>query len=692
MEVQSECVEPPVAPQCDPQPTGKINKAAFKLFGKRRTGSGMASFFSFRNKGSGNNGNSDNGSSLNGNSSAASVEIVRSKTYDGLTSSNNDADGQRGEGLVSLEAGPVRSLSKSLSFFSLLRRGSFRSSENGGAGLARRGRGLKGFFSSMRWRRKEKTNEGEGEEVEGKREKDGVNADSEKVKDITLTLEPPPHHHQEDCGNAETEPSLETPTTSVTMTPPHCVAMPGPSGEPDSPFPYTPTDSPLRPPIQKAKASISSLTPSLATPPLDRCSTGDPPSEPSVDRLCSLLFTDVTSLKSFDSLTGCGDIIADADEEGPAGNGGSGTSSSSSGGGGGSVAAGAGRVVGITSAMSRCSPSKTPLPSQLMQPMFPVSPSSVPSSLPARARAPPPPQQHPPGSGVVAYMGGGEEMASPVGVDDADMQGLWHMLPSTGDNSPALPRLHQPPSSTPTSTYPPRATSSLASSHLPSAPRSADRKVPQVKTLGLSKIPVVGGAGSRTGKPPLPHTHGRHPTSPGEKEPLSDEGYWDTPTATPTATPDESGLQRNQKIALSRDSCSGDHLYDLYNDPEEEGEDEEQEGRENLNSSPSPSTEYKLSPTSQTTPPSSSSSSSFRSMKGSSSLPRESKIPVSSKQTSPPHSASQSALSSVLEAESSLPKTCAPPPARTRIPVSKVPVRRSGNKPGSTSRGTAHKK
>ncbi|XP_072234292.1 APC membrane recruitment protein 2 [Leuresthes tenuis] len=692
MEVQSEYVEPPVAPQCDPQPTGKINKAAFKLFGKRRTGSGMASFFSFRNKAatnSRNSGNSDNGNSLNGNSSAASVELVRSRTHDGLTS--NDADGQRGEGLPSLEAGPVRSLSKSLSFFSLLRRGSVRSGENGGAGIVRRGRGLKGFFSSMRWRRKEKTNEGEGEEVEGKKERDGDVADSEKVKDITLTLEPPPHHHQEDCENAEegsNRQSADTPTTSVTMTPTHCVAMPGPSGEPDSPFPYTPTDSPVHPPIQKAKASISSLSPSLATPPLDRCSTGDPPSEPSVDRLCSLLFTDVTSLKSFDSLTGCGDIIADADEEGPVGNGGSGTSSSSSGGGGGSVGAGIGKTVGISSMTSCVSPSKSLMPSQMTQPMFSVSQSSAPVSLPARTRAPPPPQQHPAGSGVVAYMGGGEEMASPDGVDDADMQGLWHMLPSTGENSPALPRLHQSSSTTPTSTYPPRT--NPASSHLPSAPRSVDRKAPHVKALGLSKIPTVGGAGSRAAKPPLPHTHGRHPTSPGEKELLSDEGYWDTPSATPTATPDESGLQSKQKIALSRDSCSGDHLYDLYNDPEEDGEDHVRD--EDLNSTPSPSTECKMSPTSQTSPPSSSSSSSFRSVKGSTSLPRESKIPVSTRQTSPPHSVSQSALSSVLEADSPPPKTQAAPPARTRIPVSKVPVRRSGNKPGSTNRGTAHKK
>ncbi|KAM6900756.1 APC membrane recruitment protein 2 [Xenentodon cancila] len=693
MEVQSECVEPPVAPQCDPQPAGKINKAAFKLFGKRRTGSGMASFFSFRNKGttnSGNNGNSDNGNSLNGNSSTASVELVRSKTHDGLTSSNSDADGQRGEGLASLEAGPVRSLSKSLSFFSLLRRGSFRSGENGGVGIVRRGRGLKGFFSSMRWRRKEKTNEGEGEEVEGKKERDGDVADSEKVKDITLTLEPPPHHQQEDREDAEAGPNIPAANSSATnvMTPTHCIAMPGPSAAPDSPFPSTPIDSPLRPPIHKNKVSVSSLTPSLATPPMDRCSTGDPPSEPSVDRLCSLLFTDVTSLKSFDSLTGCGDIIADADEEGPVGNGGSGTSSSSSGGGGGSVGPSIGRVGGIPSATSHGSLSKPSIPSQMTQPMFSVTQSLAPASLPARTRAPPPPQQHPAGSGVVAYMGGGEEMASPEGVDDADMQGLWHMLPSTGDNSPALPRLHQTSSATPTFTYPPRANPS--SSHFPSAPRCADRKAPQVKALGLSKIPVVGGVGSRATKPPLPHTHGRHPTSPGEKEPLSDEGYWDTPSATPTATPDESGLQRNQKIALSRDSCSGDHLYDLYNDLEEEGE---SHGRdEDLTSTPSPSTEYKMSPTSQTSPPSSSSSNSFRSMKGSTSLPRESKIPVSTRQTSPPHSVSQTTLSSVLETESPLSKTQAAPSARTRIPVSKVPVRRSGNKPGSTTRGNSHKK
>uniref|UniRef100_A0A674AHS6 APC membrane recruitment protein 2 n=1 Tax=Salmo trutta TaxID=8032 RepID=A0A674AHS6_SALTR len=432
MEVQSECVEPPPPPPpCDPQPPGKINKAAFKLFGKRR--SGMAGFFSFRNKGVNRNGNS----------------LVRSKTHDGLTSL--EPDGQRGEESGISEAGQVKSLSKSLSFFSLLRRGSVRANEN--TGFGRRGRGLKGFFSSMKWRRKENVTEGEG------------------------------------AQNTE----------------------------------------------------------SAGTSPSNNC---DPPSEPSVDRLCSVLFTDVTSLKSFDSLTGCGDIIADAEEEG-AGNGGGGGES-------------------------------------------------------------------PSGSGVVAYMGGGEEMASPDGVDDADMQGLWHMLPSGGENSPTFLR---------------------SNSHL-APPRGTERKLTQKETK--EEVP------------------------PQQDVPaLRDEGYWDTPSATPTATPDN-GFLRNQRLGLLCDSCSGDALYDLYNEELERSDDEEEE--EDLMSTPSTSA-------------------------CDTSLPRESKIPLSVRQTTPPHSVSQSALSSVhATAPPSDTPTHAPPPARTRIPVSKVPVRRPGNKAGNATQGPAPRK
>uniref|UniRef100_A0A8C7N510 APC membrane recruitment protein 2 n=1 Tax=Oncorhynchus kisutch TaxID=8019 RepID=A0A8C7N510_ONCKI len=520
MEVQSECVEPPPptpsVPPCDPQPPGKINKAALKLFGKRRSSSGM------------------NGNSVNGNSVGAANELVRSKTHDGLTSS--ETDGQRGEESGISEAGQVRSLSKSLSFFSLLRRGSVRANENTGFGS--RGRGLKGFFSSIRWRRKERVMEGEVGVTEGREVREGDVILKEEVKDVTLTLEPQPRSPQEDNGSLEAELNTESARTSpadnATTPLTHSTAMTTNLSE----FPYTPSPSPLHSAFHsRTKTSISSAT---ATPPLDRC---DPTSEPSVDRLCSLLFTDVTSLKSFDSLTGCGDIIAD----------------------------------------------------------------------------------QPSGSGVVAYMGGGEEMASPDGVDDADMQGLWHMLPSGGDNSPALPR---------------------PSSH-PAPPRGTERKPPQVKSLGLSKIPL-----------------------PQQDVPaLRDEGYWDTPSATPTATPDD-GFLRNQRIGLSRDSCSGDALYDLYNEELDRSDEEE----EDLTSTPSLSTDdYKRS--------------------GSTSLPRESKIPLSVRQNTPPHSVSQSALSTVLTATppSDTP-TQAPPPARTRIPVSKVPVRRPRNKPGNATRGPAPRK
>uniref|UniRef100_A0A674AHL0 APC membrane recruitment protein 2 n=1 Tax=Salmo trutta TaxID=8032 RepID=A0A674AHL0_SALTR len=492
MEVQSECVEPPPPPPpCDPQPPGKINKAAFKLFGKRR--SGMAGFFSFRNKGVNRNGNSVNVNSVN-------VNSVNVKS----------------------------SLSKSLSFFSLLRRGSVRANEN--TGFGRRGRGLKGFFSSMKWRRKENVTEGEGAVAEV-REREVIL--TELVKDITLTLEPQPRPPQEDHGSSEAEQNTESagtsPSNNATTPLTQSIALTTNLSE----SLYTPSPSPLRTVLHsKPKTSISSVT---ATPPLDQC---DPPSEPSVDRLCSVLFTDVTSLKSFDSLTGCGDIIADAEEEG-AGNGGGGGES-------------------------------------------------------------------PSGSGVVAYMGGGEEMASPDGVDDADMQGLWHMLPSGGENSPTFLR---------------------SNSHL----KETKEEVPPQQD-----VPA-----------------------------LRDEGYWDTPSATPTATPDN-GFLRNQRLGLLCDSCSGDALYDLYNEELERSDDEEEE--EDLMSTPSTSA-------------------------CDTSLPRESKIPLSVRQTTPPHSVSQSALSSVhATAPPSDTPTHAPPPARTRIPVSKVPVRRPGNKAGNATQGPAPRK
>ncbi|XP_028825373.1 APC membrane recruitment protein 2 [Denticeps clupeoides] len=657
MEVQTECSEPPL---CDPQPSGKINKAAFKLFGKRKSGGGMPSIFSVRNKGEG-----------GGKSAGKMVDLVRSKTHDGLmaeTTKASELEGHKKEESASsdqlhsaaLETGSVpqtrSSISKSLSFFTLLRRSSTRAVE-GSATLGRRGRGLKGLFSSMRWRRKEKAGQEDiGEVQQEVKEGDlmlGSRSSSVEIKDdVTLILEPQLHPTEDisgssaatsDCGSGDA-PTQDPQQETLPSLQQACSQESSQASKLRAPHTGSPTVKHCSP----ARLTASSAPDSIVTPPLDR-SAADPPSEPSVDRLCSM-FTDVTSLKSFDSLTGCGDIIADVEEDAGNGNGISVTSSgtgSSNGGGGGGVR----RVSGVGGVTERCSPAKPPLATQVTCIGAPPAAAYIP--LHQRVRpTPPKPQQ---GSGVVAYMGGGEEMASPEGVDDADMQGLWHMLPQKGEDSPALPR----------------ADPVLHHAH----PR-VEKRTPPVKGLGLSKIPVSGS--SRAGKP-----HSAHPSPPPfdkdpQDAPPSDEGYWDSPT--PGPEDEESGFLRRDG-GLTRDSCSGDALYDLY-DPDSPGAIASDD--EDMSSPSPPSGNVKHSPPSQAQ--SSSSSSSFRSMKGSTSLPRDSKIPVSVRHVPPTHSSSQGALSSGVSPTSSKPPATVDGPPRTRIPVSKVPVRRSGNKAASAAR------
>lgn len=646
MEVQTDCIE---SPPCEPQPSGKINKAAFKLFGKRRSGSGMPSIFSVKNKGEG-------GSKTSG------KELVRSKTHDGLTTDvPSEVEGHKTEESGSSEllnsapaelvsVAPMHSaITKSFSFFSLLRRNSTRVGD-GAATLGHRSRGLKGLFSSMRWRRKPPPRDDSSEIHEVAKEvKEGdiilpssSNSMDTLKENVTLTLEPSAQVLEERPAEDNSGTWIKTSLEELQSSSGECEKSSSPpveevSEESPAPSPLrVKTGGPLRA-KHSSPACLISIPPSAMTPPLEH-SLVDPPSEPSVDRFCSM-FTDVTSLKSFDSLTGCGDIIADQEED--SGNGGSATSSgtgSSSGGCGGR------RVIGTVT--ERCSPAKPPLPPQV------TNLTSISPYVASHQRECPPPKK-PQGSGIVAYMGGGEEMASPEGVDDADMQGLWHMLPQKGEDSPALPR-----------SDPMLLHSSIRQ----------EKKPLQVKSLGLTKIPISGI--NKTGK-----QHSARPSPPPiDKElqdaPPSDEGYWDSPT--PGPEDEDSGFPRRD--GLLRDSCSGDALYDLYDldSPGAAGSDNDDM------SSPTPSTcDLKMSPSSQK--PSSSSSSSFRSIKGSTSLPRDSKIPISVKQTTPSHSSSQGALSSSTSPTSGNPPTKTNAPARTRIPVSKVPVRRSGSKNVNTT-------
>uniref|UniRef100_A0A4W3I133 APC membrane recruitment protein 2 n=1 Tax=Callorhinchus milii TaxID=7868 RepID=A0A4W3I133_CALMI len=161
MDLHCDCNDTPASEQ----PSGKINKTAFKLFGKRKSGSTIPSIFGVKNKGDG--------------KGSAKMGLVRSKTHDGIADMGLEAGNTEGSlsnyhletdsGLkivssVSFASGGCGTVAKSHSFFSLLRKNS--KLENGkreanseqvrDKSCNRQKKGLKGLFSSMRWHKKEK--------------------------------------------------------------------------------------------------------------------------------------------------------------------------------------------------------------------------------------------------------------------------------------------------------------------------------------------------------------------------------------------------------------------------------------------------------------------------------------------------------------------------------------------------------
>ncbi|XP_023652231.1 APC membrane recruitment protein 2 [Paramormyrops kingsleyae] len=548
MDVQNQSSE---ALSCEPAAPGRINRAAFKLFGQRRAGAALG----------------------------------RSRTHDGLGERDKEDGGEPVGGARRLSrphaatAAARHAVTKSLSFFSLLRR-----SGRGGASEPRPSRqrtGLRGLLGSMRWPRRHKEAQGAPRQEHGP---------LEPARDaVVLSLEP----------------------QAMAPDPPMDAAQDLNGHLPDS-LGAEPSPSSIRTPLAAPTVMV--------TPPGRSGGTGHPPSEHSVDRLCCL-FTDVTSLKSFDSLTGCGDIIADAEDEGADSQSSSGTGSSSGAGPGGEAPA-----EEDTSPARDCMP--TVVPSVISPPVLEDPPT------PLKAQG-----------GVEAYMGGGEEMASPEQVDEADMQDLWHMLPRQGAPPPLA--------------------------------MQSEKKPPPVRALGLSKIPISGRVGAWSLRQTTPDEGRGKDLAAQEAPPNSDEGYWDSPTPGPDE--DDEGGEEESASPLLRDSCSGDALYDLYVDPEPSpglgASDEEVTKLSKLTKPPQVG-------------PSPEAASSFRSLKGSTSLPRDSRIPISAKQVAPSHSASQGALLPGPP-DAPQPKTELP---RTKIPVSKVPVRRISNKPTSTRLHDTHRK
>ncbi|XP_039110687.1 APC membrane recruitment protein 2 [Hyaena hyaena] len=203
------------------QPSGKINKAAFKLFKKRKSGGTMPSIFGVKHKGDG------KGSGPTG--------MVRSRTHDGLAEvlvleggkkEEPRGGGGGGGGGVRPSPGAPRAggsaapsaVAKSHSFFSLLKKNG-RPEGGGGGGRGepadaskaggKQKRGLKGLFSSMRWHRKDKR-----AKAEAKGERAGAPGGRVPPGSLTASLEcvkeetaAPARQPEQPSGDAPPEPA-----------------------------------------------------------------------------------------------------------------------------------------------------------------------------------------------------------------------------------------------------------------------------------------------------------------------------------------------------------------------------------------------------------------------------------------------------------------------------------------------------
>ncbi|XP_069664234.1 APC membrane recruitment protein 2 isoform X1 [Haliaeetus albicilla] len=626
MDSHCDCAEPPAAEQ----PSGRINKTAFKLFKRRKSGGTMPSIFGVRSKGGEGKG-------------ASKAGMVRSRTHDGLAdavleSSKKEEPGGGGGGgggepqskeaqgrpAGSLGVSAGSSVAKSHSFFSLLRKNG--RPENGKAESAdqraggRQKKGLKGIFSSMRWHKKDKYGKeerGETSEIRSGLIMPGsLTASLECIKEETpkplsetpngagdAGLEAPREKRggeahamaeEPEAGRGEPRdsgpPPGEDPTPAAAAAAAAAPAASASAGRRPEELCRERPDPGAREVGTAKDAAITGDIPITTIPLVEpHCDSGqetaaapdpssvDPPSEQSIDRIC-LMFADVTSLKSFDSLTGCGDIIADHEED---------------------VGSGSGGCEKSTPGAGKLGASK----------------------------------KHPT---MVAYQGGGEEMASPDQVDDTYLQEFWDMLSQTEETQT------EGGGGGGGGTKKPEG---LKENRGIEGPQNRVA----VKRGGLHQIPV--------------HLNHKEEQKGREKEqhegvPNSDEGYWDSTTP----GPEEDGSTSIQKETIPRDSYSGDALYDLYTEPDE-----------NPPAGPA-GEEVTCVPRSKPVSPITTTCS----LKTPSSTVKDSKIPISIKHlSSHPASHGADASNSHHVAHHHLAKS---EMHRTKIPVSKVLVRRVSNR------------
>ncbi|XP_062370658.1 APC membrane recruitment protein 2 [Cinclus cinclus] len=554
MDSHCDCAEPPAAEQ----PSGRINKTAFKLFRRRKAGATMPSIFGVRSRGGEGKG-------------AGKPGMVRSRTHDGLAdavleSGKKEEPGggepqsreaqERPAGSLGGPAGSA--VAKSHSFFSLLRKNGRQAEGAEPRAGGRQKRGLKGIFSSMRWHKKDKN----GKEERG--ETSDIQSGLIMPGSLTASLE---------CIKEETpKPLSESPSGA------------GDAG-PEPPREKRSGEAPsaAEEPEAGGAEPRASSPPAREEPP----AAVRPPEELSRERP-EPAAGEVGTAKDA-AITGCGDIIADHEED----------------------------VGGGSGVCEKSTPG--------------------PSKLGAT-------KKHPT---MVAYQGGGEEMASPDQVDDTCLQEFWDMLSQTDETQT-------------------QAGGSGGGTKKPEGLKEtrgtegAQNRV-VVKRGGLHQIAI--------------HLNHKEEQKSREKEqhegvPNSDEGYWDSTTP----GPEEDSSTSIQKETLPRDSYSGDALYDLYAEPDE-------------NPPAGPTNEEVPSvPRSKPVSP----ITTVSSLKTPSSTAKDSKIPISIKHlSSHPTSHGADASNSHHITHHHLAKS---EMHRTKIPVSKVLVRRVSNRgvAGATVKTVTH--
>ncbi|XP_039911896.1 APC membrane recruitment protein 2 isoform X2 [Hirundo rustica] len=542
MDSHCDCAEPPAAEQ----PSGRINKTAFKLFRRRKSGGAMPSIFGVRSRGGEGKG-------------AGKPGMVRSRTHDGLadavleSSKKEEPSGGGGGDPQSREAqerpagslgGPAGSaVAKSHSFFSLLRKNGRQAEGAEPRAGGRQKKGLKGIFSSMRWHKKDKNGKEERGETSdvpsGLIMPGSLTASLECIKEETPK---PLSESPSGAGDAGPEPPREKRGGEA----PAAAEEPEAGGaEPRASSPPAREEPPaaVRPPEELSR---------------------EPP-EPAAG--------EVGSAKDA-AITGCGDIIADHEED----------------------------VGGGSGVCEKSTPG--------------------PSKLGAT-------KKHPT---MVAYQGGGEEMASPDQVDDTCLQEFWGMLSQT-DEAQTQGGGSGGGTKKPEGLKETRGT------------EGAQNRV-VVKRGGLHQIAI--------------HLNHKEEQKGREKEqhegvPNSDEGYWDSTTP----GPEEDTSTSIQKETLPRDSYSGDALYDLYAEP-----DENPPAGPTIEEVPSVPRSKPVSPITTVS-----------ALRTPSSAAKDSKIPISIKHLSS-HPASHGADASNSHHTVAHHHLAKSEMHRTKIPVSKVLVRR----------------